>query len=126
MNHRSKLIRRFLILLISSLQFRVDAQNPVANRLKCTDEKTGRVSEACALIMLDHPDRDDENVSLEDFLEPRDFKAEEAIFQITEGSGWYLIKGVFSAEDIDLARDRVRNEPRSFLSLVYEFAMHLK
>lgn len=95
---------KILLILICSLG--VKAQNRAANRLKCTDEKTGRVSEACALIMLDYPDNED-NVDFDDFLEPPDFNLEEAAAQITEGSGWYLIKGVFSAEDVELARDRV-------------------
>ncbi len=87
------------------------------NRAKCTDDSTGRVSEACALILLDRPESDYDDIEMDDFLEPVDFSLDDAVKEITEGSGYYLMKGMFTQKDVDLAKERVNNYDCHFLWL---------
>eukprot|EP00095_Tigriopus_kingsejongensis_P003573 maker-scaffold140_size315649-snap-gene-1.12 protein:Tk03573 transcript:maker-scaffold140_size315649-snap-gene-1.12-mRNA-1 annotation:"phytanoyl- dioxygenase" len=55
----------------------------------------------------DNPCFSDDVVRMGKYLEPANFDIEQAIFNITQGPGYYMIKGAFSEEDIKLARDRV-------------------
>ena len=50
----------------------------------------------------------DDDVDPFDFITPEDFDLDEAVAEITTGSGYYMLKGMFSQRDVEMARDRVR------------------
>lgn len=70
----------------------------------CRESPGGGVSEVCTETLLDFTDED---VNMEDFQYPREYDLDEAVYAITEGSGYYLLKGMFNKRDVEIARDRV-------------------
>ena len=67
------------------------------------------VSEACSETLLEFSDDD---VDLEDFTMPTDYNLEDAVHAITEGSGYYMLRGMFNERDVEIARDRVGEKTR--------------
>ena len=67
------------------------------------------ISPACVETRLDFGDDD---VDVDDFIIPEDFDLDDAVTEITTGSGYYVLKGMFSQRDVEMARDRVRKIER--------------
>ncbi|XP_059078334.1 uncharacterized protein LOC131876844 [Tigriopus californicus] len=58
-------------------------------------------------IPKDKPAFSDDLVNMNDYQVPVGFDLEEAVYNLTDGPGYYVIKQAFSEEDLQLARDRV-------------------
>ena len=62
-------------------------------------------SDSCEPKIL--PVLDEKDAFNGDYNIPPEFDLEDAAKAVTEGSGYYLVKGMFSQEDVKLARDTV-------------------
>jgi len=49
----------------------------------------------------------DDDVDMTDYIIPKDFNMDEIIDRITNGNGYYIIRGLYSEKDAEMARERV-------------------
>merc|ERR1712021_79083 len=49
----------------------------------------------------------DDDVDMTDYIIPKDFNMNEIIDRITNGNGYYIIRGLYSEKDAEMARERV-------------------
>ena len=86
---------------------------------RCVDQGSKAISEACHETQLEFGDDD---VDMDSFQEPdHGFDLEDAVAEITAGTGYYLVKSLFSQRDVEIARDRVSQQKKRKAKIIINF-----
>merc|ERR1719410_1291284 len=59
----------------------------------------------CQAVQTDSGCGYDDGIDMKNFQIPEDFDLEKVVEVVTKGSGWYVLKGMYSQEDVDNANN---------------------
>jgi len=81
-------------LVLQTMAFKNDSDCPVQKDVKAMGD--------CELAQ-----RYSQSVKMHDYIIPKDLNIDEIVDKVTNGDGYYIIRGLFSEEDIAMAREKV-------------------